>query len=91
MLEVVENDDQRDWRELAECRGSNSELFFPEAGADVARIAAAKEVCAACPVSADCLAYAVETNQTEGIWGGRTASERRTLRRRWLKELRKAS
>ncbi len=91
MFEVLENDDPSDWRALAACRDSDSSVFFPEVGSDVARIAAAKEVCAGCPVREDCLSFAVETNQSEGIWGGRTPSERRTLRRRWLKELRKAS
>lgn len=80
-----------DWRTRAACRASDSDLFFPETTADVVGVAAAKAVCASCPVQEDCLSYAVELNQTEGIWGGHTPSERRTIRRRWLRELKKAS
>ena len=90
MLEDVRNTET--WRALAACRDSDSDLFFPSPGNDdVGRIAAAKAVCAICPVREDCLAFAVELNQTEGIWGGHTPAERRRLRRRWLRELREAS
>ena len=37
----------------------------------------AKQVCDECPVSADCLEYALETNQDSGIWGGTSEEERR--------------
>lgn len=40
----------------------------------------AKAVCAACPVRADCLEYGLA--EPAGIWGGRTARERRYIRRR---------
>ncbi len=86
---MIERD--TDWRSAAACRDSDSGLFFPESASDVAKVAAAKAVCATCPVQEECLAFAVELNQTEGIWGGRTPSERRTIRRRWLRELKKAS
>lgn len=78
------------WREFASCRGHDLSVFFPDDG-DAAGIARAKAICADCPVADLCLSYAVETNQTEGIWGGATKQERRRLRRRWLKELREAS
>ncbi|MCO5329925.1 MAG: WhiB family transcriptional regulator, partial [Ilumatobacteraceae bacterium] len=35
-----------------------------------------------CPVSPDCLQYALETNQDSGIWGGTSEEERRQMRRR---------
>lgn len=77
------------WRDRAACRGAEVTVFFPDAG-DSVGIAEAKEICAACPVSGECLSYAVETNQTEGIWGGATWGERRRLRRIYIKELREA-
>ena len=83
--------DDADWRDAAACRGVDDSLFFPSGGEDVATIAAAKQVCAECPVRSECLAFAVETNQTEGIWGGHTPAERRKFRRRWIEEQRKAS
>ena len=80
------------WRALAACRDSDPDLFFPGTGdQDVGKIATAKAVCASCPVREECLAYAVELNQTEGIWGGHTPAERRRIRRRWLREMREAS
>lgn len=78
------------WREAAACKGAESEIFFP-ASEDLQGINAAKEICEGCPVADECLTYAIETNQTEGIWGGMTARQRRRLRRSWLDEQRKAS
>ncbi len=40
----------------------------------------AKALCSACPVRSDCLLYGL--NEPSGIWGGRTARERRFIRRR---------
>ena len=79
-----------DWRDAASCRSSDPDVFFPD-GEDVEAIGRAKEICAACPVREECLAFAVELNQTDGIWGGRTPAERRRLRRDWLRRLRQAS
>lgn len=78
------------WREMSACRGYDNATFFPDEG-DQAAIARAKSICAGCPVADICLSYAVEHNQTEGIWGGATKQERRRLRRQWLKELKAAS
>lgn len=74
--------DGGDWRRDAACRDEEPELFFPPGRTDTARvqIEAAKSICATCPVRAACLRFALDTDQREGIWGGRTARERRTLR-----------
>jgi WhiB family redox-sensing transcriptional regulator len=40
-----------------------------------ARIDAAREVCAACPVRRPCLAYALRTRPAAGVWAGFTAEE----------------
>ena len=40
-----------------------------------ARIAVAREVCAACPVRLPCLAYALRTRPAAGVWAGFTAEE----------------
>ncbi len=86
------NVDYENWREGAAClRLDEGEVnFFPDPE-DVAAIATAKAVCATCPVAEECLAYAIETNQSEGIWGGTTPKERARLRRRWLEQIRRAS
>lgn len=78
------------WRDDAACSGSGTDLFFPISEEDP-QVEAAKEVCAACPVMDECLAYALSTNQTEGVWGGMTGSERRRLRRRIRDRQRRAS
>ncbi len=69
------------WRGEAACAEVPSEVFFP-AGEEPEAAAAAKAVCARCPVSEECLRFALATNQTEGVWGGLDANERRRLRRR---------
>ena len=61
------------------CVGMDPEVFFPLPG-DVLGIAAAKAVCAACPVRAFCAEYAVRTGSDDGIFGGLTPDERRDLR-----------
>jgi WhiB family transcriptional regulator, redox-sensing transcriptional regulator len=72
------------WTERAACRepGIDPELFFPvsESGPAVGQIAAARAICARCPVAADCRAWALRTGEPTGIWGGTTPGERRLLR-----------
>lgn len=70
-----------DWRNKAACRTEDPELFFP-AGATCARqITEAKSVCHRCPVTADCLRWAMDTGQHYGIWGGLSEEERLVLLR----------
>lgn len=74
----------RGWRDRAACRGMDPELFFPagESGPmHDAQVAAAKAVCAGCPVRAVCLAEAL-ARIPYGIAGGLTEQERRRLRTR---------
>lgn len=72
----------RDWRTVAACRHADPELFFPPGRDDAAtaQIAAAKAVCACCPVCRECLAFALAHRQHGGIWGGLTELERRRCR-----------
>lgn len=73
----------RDWRASAGCRGTDPEVFFPvaENGPERDRAeAAAKAVCAGCPVRAECLAWASEALPF-GVAGGMTEAERAALRR----------
>ncbi|HEY0450848.1 WhiB family transcriptional regulator [Actinophytocola sp.] len=73
-----------DWRDLAACRDSDPELFFPvsEVGPGARQVADAKAVCARCPVRSQCLDYAIDNRLTDGIFGGTTEAERRQLARR---------
>ena len=78
------------WRQDAECRDLDPSLFFPVGvtGAAVDQIAAAKGICAGCPVQSDCLEFAITTNQEFGVWGGTSEDERRVLRRQWRARVR---
>lgn len=75
--------DQHDWRMSAICKDSNAELFFPigSTGQALDMIEAAKQVCGGCPVTEECLQFALDTNQEAGVWGGYTEEERRAIRR----------
>ena len=66
------------WRDDALCAETDPEAFFPEKGGSTR---AAKRVCSACTVSADCLEYALAHDERFGIWGGTSEHERRRLRR----------
>jgi WhiB family redox-sensing transcriptional regulator len=74
----------RDWRHRAACRDADPEIFFPvaESGPALARAQAeALDYCAVCPVRAECLAYALDSGEEFGVWGGMTAEQRRDLLR----------
>ena len=68
------------------CRTADPDLFFPPDAelvkAGQRREAAAKAICAGCPVRDECLAYALESRQAFGIWGGADERERRAMLRR---------
>ena len=51
-------------------------------GPALAQIADAKLVCNRCPVTTECLSWALESGQDAGVWGGMSEDERRALKRR---------
>jgi len=73
-----------DWLDQAACRTEHPELFFPAGTTRPARshLAKAKSVCHRCPVTERCLAWALETGQRYGVWGGLSEDERYELQRR---------
>lgn len=75
-----------DWRHDAECRRPeyDPELWHPigNTGPALQQTDEAKAVCHRCPVMQDCLAWALETRQEHGVWGGLSEGERRSLKRR---------
>lgn len=70
-----------DWRDRSACRDIDPELFFasPEL---------AKSHCARCPVTAECLQFAVDNSIGDGVFGGYDETERRQLRRRTSRDTR---
>ena len=63
----------------AACQGADTSVFFPVSDTFAGE---AKAICAQCPVAEQCLEYALETHQSDGVWGGLTAVERHRLIRR---------
>jgi len=76
----------REWWRAAACREAEPELFFPisPTAASNAQVKRAKLICSSCPVRPDCLSYALDHRQEQGIWGGLTEEERRRIPRRSL-------
>ncbi|MGL4174308.1 MAG: WhiB family transcriptional regulator [Actinomycetota bacterium] len=66
------------WHASALCAQTDPEVFFPEKGASSA---AARRVCAVCPVELECRAEAMDRREPFGVWGGTTEADRRRLRR----------
>ncbi|MEQ8716533.1 MAG: WhiB family transcriptional regulator [Acidimicrobiales bacterium] len=72
------------WRLAAACRDADPttrDLFFSE---DLPSIAAAKRICAGCPVMVPCLEGAVARGEAAGVWGGQLFEDGRivTVKRR---------
>ena len=72
------------WQSRGLCVGKDPLLWYPEIGDRAARsqIDRAITICQHCPVQRTCLEYAMTRNEKFGVWGGLTATERRTLRQR---------
>ncbi|MDV6271516.1 WhiB family transcriptional regulator [Rhodococcus globerulus] len=81
VIPLQENDTHPSpWRAFARCRTEDSAIFFPPDGerptARTARERAAKQICRQCPVSVQCLDFALTTGQQHGVWGTTTPMER---------------
>lgn len=72
------------WRNQASCRDVDPELFFPigTSPAAKAQVKEAKKVCRGCDVMSTCLAWALDSGQESGVWGGLSEDERLALKRR---------
>ncbi len=68
-----------DWQERALCAETDPEAFFPEHGGSTRE---AKKICTMCEVRPECLEYALENGEDNGIWGGLSERERRRSVRR---------
>ena len=68
------------WVQDALCAQVDPDLFFPDSE-DSERAQQAKAVCGACEVRAQCLGYALRTNEQRGIWGGASPRDRARMLR----------
>lgn len=64
------------WRLQALCLEVDPAIFFPDKSKPTNE---AKAVCELCDVQAECLTWALETNQRHGIFGGMGPAERQRL------------
>jgi WhiB family redox-sensing transcriptional regulator len=87
---TIERDD---WRDVALCRDTDPDLFFPvgTTGPAIEQIENAKAVCRQCEAQAPCLEYALTTNQDSGVWGGTSEEERRQLRKQYVARQRRTA
>ncbi|MFV1991292.1 MAG: WhiB family transcriptional regulator [Acidimicrobiales bacterium] len=74
---------EEDWRDLALCRDTSPDLFFPVGvtGPAIDQIAAAKQICDTCNAKIPCLEFAILMRQDTGVWGGTSEEERHSIRR----------
>lgn len=71
-----------DWMARGLChQQGNLDICYPEGAGRVGARGTqqAKELCASCPVVADCLAWALDRQERHGVWGGLSERERDQL------------
>ena len=78
MIEYATN-----WRAASACLTADPDLFFPIAAGTALNkpVSRALLICDGCPVRRQCLDFAMQTGEKDGIWGGTTPEERTRARR----------
>lgn len=71
-----------EWRSLRACKGMSVTMFFPKNRSEFVK---ARNICRSCPVSEQCLEYAVSRQILYGVWGGTGERERAVLIREYQK------
>jgi len=66
-------DVDRSWRIHSAC-ADHFDVFF-----DWKRVEEAKTICGTCTVREQCLQFAIDNDERDGVWGGLTAKERKAL------------
>lgn len=70
-----------EWVNDARCTTTGAEAWWPDTKTDPYRTGTALEICESCPVKAQCLQWALDNREVDGIWGGTTADERAQMLR----------
>ena len=72
-----------EWRKDAACRDMDTNIFFDDVSDtheaksnNFFKREYAKSICAKCPVSNECLEYAISNNVIDGVYGGLTYRKR---------------
>ena len=73
---MTEQNPKNQWMNKAACKGM-THLMFPKEHKDITYIQTAREICASCSVSVECLNYALEfpVADMHGIWAGLTSRQ----------------
>ena len=78
-LEVEMDINDNGWMQRGLCRDMPPSTFFPSDGVGVDL---ARQICATCPVKAECLEHALVHRIDHGVWGGCSERERRRILKR---------
>lgn len=70
-----------EWRDWAACKNADTNVFFEQIPV------VAESICGVCPVAVECLDYAMREYIYYGMWGGKTAHQRRSLRSQLHRDL----
>lgn len=70
---ITERARQLGWQASAVCSQTDPDMFFPEVGVTGDD---AKKTCRSCPVQLECLQFALDNEETSGIWGGLSYRDR---------------
>ena len=68
------------------CLEYDPDTFFPEYNDDrrveyLKEVSKAKKICGDCWIKEDCLKYALQQPDLEGVWGGTTRHERKKIKK----------
>ena len=75
-FKLVDNDTT--WMNDAKCHTNDGITWFPEIG-ESHLVGVAKKFCGDCFVKDRCLKFALDNEIMYGVWGGKSAAERRRL------------
>lgn len=76
--------DNYGWREYAECKGVDPNVFVPNEGRGLngrTTYAKARDYCKRCTVVNECLLFALTEHMEFGMFGGATPRERRDMKK----------
>ena len=76
---------RHDWYDQALCKVErhDTSLFFNDGPGPLTTKDQAVAVCRRCPVRQECLDYALTYRERYGVWGGKTASQRKRIIEKW--------
>lgn len=66
------------------CKQVSPEIMYPEAG-DINAEAISRSICLECTAQQVCLDWAISRREGMGTWGAKTATERRTISRKIIR------